>query len=80
MGVVSCVVGRRNGAEHEKNTNKGVISCSVHVVGERKTPNTKQHHKLVLFRVRRVWKAFVNKDDEEETLLVIITVNQINKN
>ncbi len=32
---------------------------------------------LVLFSVQRVWEAFVNKDDEEETLLVMITVNYL---
>jgi hypothetical protein len=30
--------------------------------------------------VQRVWKAFVEKVDEEEILLVMLTVNEVNKN
>jgi len=36
---------------------------------------------LVLFHVWRVWEAFMNKGDDKETLLVMITVDyEVKKN
>jgi len=58
-----------------KNTNKGVVSCSVGVVGRGKDAKHETTPTWVLFRGRRVWETFVNKDDEEETLLVMVTAN-----
>jgi len=64
-----------------KNTNKGVVSSSVDVVGRGKDVEHKTTPMLVLFCVRRVWEAFVNKGDDEETLLVMITVDyEVKKN
>jgi hypothetical protein len=72
----ACGVGvlcSRKDAEHEI-TPLLVWFRARHVVGGRKDAD------CMSFCVQRVWKAFVEKVDEEEILLVTLTVNEVNKN
>ena len=75
LGGVACVGRRIKDTEH-KITPEGVVVCSACVVQHRKYAEHKITPTKVWFRPRRVWEAFVEK---EEILLVTITVNEINK-
>jgi len=47
----------------------------VGVVGRGKDAELETTPTWVLFCGRRVWETFVNKDEEEETLLIMVTAN-----
>ena len=49
------------------------------MVGHRKHADHKKTPMKVLLCVWRMWEVFVEKVDEEETLLVTLTVNKVNK-
>jgi len=69
-------------AKHERTRNDicvGVISCLMCVLGHTTHAEHEMTPTRVLFCAQRVWE-FMEEVDEEDFLLITLTVNEINKN